>query len=293
MPDLSFLIKVSRPRFWIYVFGPYIVGTVAAAEYAGQLNWKTLVFGLYFLFPANLLVYGINDIFDYETDKLNSKKTEYEELVTPAFQGPLAWTILLLNLPFVALAIATLGNALFPLAAFLFLSIFYSAPPIRAKAIPFLDSAFNILYVLPGIFAYAMVAGVMPPVTIMIAGGLWTAAMHAYSAIPDIEADRRAGFSTVATTLGPTGTHLFCLAAYVGSGVLSYEYLSYFGIAATAIYALIMLISMAAKGRDGVFRIYRVFPAVNALVGFGLFLYIAFFKLLLCFLLPCEPTRLQ
>jgi 4-hydroxybenzoate polyprenyltransferase len=30
---------------------------------------------IYFTYPANLLVYGVNDIFDYETDKLNAKKT--------------------------------------------------------------------------------------------------------------------------------------------------------------------------------------------------------------------------
>jgi hypothetical protein len=40
------------------------------------------------------------------------------------------------------------------LLGFLFFGIFYSAPPIRAKEIPFLDSFFNILYVFPGIAAY-------------------------------------------------------------------------------------------------------------------------------------------
>ncbi|NCQ82272.1 hypothetical protein GW750_05760 [bacterium] len=32
---------------------------------------------------------------------------------------------------------------------FLFTSLFYSLPPIRAKAKPFLDGTFNILYILP------------------------------------------------------------------------------------------------------------------------------------------------
>ncbi len=81
----------------------------------------------------------------------------------------------------------------------------------------------------------------MPPVSLMIAGGLWTAAMHAFSAIPDIEADRQAGLSTIATTLGSVGTHIFCLAAYIGSGILSYGYLSYFSLAASAVYAFLML----------------------------------------------------
>lgn len=293
MPDFDFFLKVSRPRFWIYLFGPYIVGLAAAADYAAQLHWQAFLFGIYFLFPANLLVYGVNDICDYETDKFNSKKTEYEELVAPQNRRPLAWVILVLNVPFIVVAVVMLGKAAIPLAAFLFFSIFYSAPPIRAKAIPFLDSAFNILYVLPGIFAYAIVAGDLPPVALMIAGGLWTAAMHAFSAVPDIEADRQAGLSTIATTLGPNGTHVFCLAAYLGSGFLSHNYLSYFGLSVAAVYALLMLISLSTRSRDGIFRVYRVFPIVNAVVGFALFLYIAFFKLLICFMLPCDtfPTN--
>jgi 4-hydroxybenzoate polyprenyltransferase len=37
---------------------------------------QVLLFGLYFLIPANIRIYGINDIYDYETDKLNPKKVE-------------------------------------------------------------------------------------------------------------------------------------------------------------------------------------------------------------------------
>jgi 4-hydroxybenzoate polyprenyltransferase len=33
-----------------------------------------LAFALYFTFPANLFVYGVNDFADYDTDKFNSKK---------------------------------------------------------------------------------------------------------------------------------------------------------------------------------------------------------------------------
>ncbi len=114
MPDLRFLLKVSRPRFWIYIFGPYIVGLAAAASYAGELNnGGSMIFGLYFLLPANLLVYGINDIFDYETDKLNAKKSEYEVLVTPQRWRSLGIAIFLLNLPFIAVAAMSARNAIF------------------------------------------------------------------------------------------------------------------------------------------------------------------------------------
>ena len=276
MPDLRFLLKVSRPRFWIYIFGPYLIGLVAAVDNRNELaSLLFLLLGLYFLYPANLLIYGVNDIFDYETDRLNEKKADYETMVTPDRRSGLWLAIFLTNFAFVDIlrfgSIPVITSGL----AFLFFSIFYSAPPIRAKTKPFLDSAFNILYVMPGVFSFSLVTGTFPPALLVIAGGLWTAAMHAFSAIPDIEADREAKLSTIATTLGPTGTHLFCLSAYIGAGLLSYEYLSYFSIIVAAVYAAMMLVSMLTGSRAGVFRVYRVFPLVNALVGFVLFWYIA------------------
>ncbi|MBK9154073.1 MAG: UbiA family prenyltransferase [Chloracidobacterium sp.] len=151
MPDWRFLLKVSRPRFWLYVLGPYLVGLAAGAASTDDLNRiEVLVFGLYFLLPANLLIYGINDIFDFETDRKNPKKTEYEMLVRPASHRKLLFWMIALNLPFAAASIYLAPQAIFSLAGFFFFSIFYSAPPIRAKQVPFLDSAFNVLYVFSG-----------------------------------------------------------------------------------------------------------------------------------------------
>lgn len=131
MPYLRFLLKVSRPRFWLYLFGPYIVGIAAAgASRSDFIRTDVIVFGLYFLFPANLLIYGINDIFDFETDKLNPKKVEYEALVSPENHSRLLIAILVLNLPFIT-ASALLGFKAFPLMLgflILFCFLLSSAP---------------------------------------------------------------------------------------------------------------------------------------------------------------------
>ncbi len=279
MPDLRFLLKVSRPRFWIYVLGPYLIGLAAAvADERELLDWRVVVFAVFFTLPANLLIYGINDIFDYETDKSNPKKEGYETLVTPERRRGLIAAILITSLPFFAL-VGTLGiQPIIAFVSFLFYSIFYSAPPIRAKAKPFLDSIFNVLYIMPGIFAFAMITRTQPPNAVFIAGGLWTAAMHAYSAIPDIDADRRSGLSTIATVLGSTGTHLFCLATYIGSAVLAFQYIGTNAIWMGSLYAGIILFSMISKDKDSVFRVYRRFPIVNAGVGLAIFWYIAITK---------------
>lgn len=280
MPDQPFLLKISRPRFWLYILGPYLVGLAAAAtSQADFFRPESVIFAIYFLFPANLLIYGINDIFDFETDRLNPKKMDYEQLVRPESHAKLVVWILFFNLPFLVAAIFLAQTALPPLAGFLFFSIFYSAPPIRAKAVPILDSAFNILYVFPAAFAYQLISGSFPPVSIMIAAGLWTMAMHAYSAVPDIDADREAKIHTVATSLGKSGTLIFCLSMYIGSAAIAYQYLGIFSIVIGTVYTSMMLASLSRNKWLTIFSIYEYFPIINAAIGFFLFWYVVFVKL--------------
>lgn len=272
MPDLRFLVKVSRPRFWFYIFGPYIVGLVASAtEHNALLNWRAVFFALFFLFPANLLIYGVNDIFDYETDRLNEKKIDYETLVVPDRRRSLTIAIFASNCPFMIAAIMYAPTALPSLAGFILFSIFYSAPPIRAKTKPFLDSAFNILYVFPGAFAYQMLSGTFPPISLMIAAGCWTAAMHAYSAIPDIAADKAANLNTIATVSGAYLTLAICALLYLAAALISFEYLGMVSVSLGFAYVFLMLASVRSYNTGRLFKLYKAFPIINAAAGFILF----------------------
>ncbi|MEO6656273.1 MAG: prenyltransferase [Pyrinomonadaceae bacterium] len=280
MPFLRFLIHVSRPRFWFYIFGPYLVGLIAGAASRNELlNWRPGLFALYFLFPANLLIYGINDIFDYETDALNKKKVEYETLVNRDRYKTLALWIFFLNTPFLLTAGIFLPAAIPSLAGFLFFSLFYSAPPIRAKAIPFVDSAFNILYIFPGALGYQLLSGNFPPVALMVASGLWTAAMHAYSAIPDIEADRAAGLKTIATVLGPFFTLIVCALLYITAAFIASAHLGLVAFSLGAVYLILMLASIRSVKTGTLFKLYRAFPLINVMAGFIIFWQIALEKL--------------
>ncbi len=244
------------------------------------VDWRTVLFAIYFLFPANLLIYGVNDIFDHDTDQLNEKKLEYEALVQKNQQRSLAIWIAVFNLPFIVLALIFVPATLISLAGFLFFSIFYSAPPIRAKAKPFLDSAFNILYVFPGVFGYQLLTEGFPPYILMIAAGLWTAAMHAYSAIPDIEADKQAGLKTIATVCGPYGTLALCFCLYAAAAILSYSYLGFICVSIGSVYLILMIASVRSLKTGTIFKLYRWFPVINALAGAAIFWQIALDKLL-------------
>lgn len=264
---LTQILRLSRPRFWMYTAGTFLLPVFAQLPGIAR-EWPILLLGfLYFTFPANVLIYGINDIFDRETDALNPKKEGYETRLQKEHVAPLIRTMLLTNIPFLA-ALALLAPSTIPaLIAFLAFSIFYSAPPIRAKAIPFLDGAFNILYVLPALVAISIFPYTQINWTLVLAGTLWCMAMHAFSAIPDIEADKKAGLSTAATLLGHKGTLLYCGILWTLSAILPIfenPWLGYTTLTLLPLYLALLFLSIKPART---FTMYRIFPILNLLAG--------------------------
>lgn len=268
------ILIISRPRFWIYLVGPYVIALAAAGVWPDA---TLLLFGLYLTLPANLLIYGLNDIYDRETDRLNAKKQGYESLLSDASVRPIVWLILATNLPF----LLYLGLSL-PLAANLWLLVFiitgvgYSLPPIRAKARPIFDSLFNILYVAPAFAVYVAASGQLPPTVAIIAATLWCMAMHAYSAVPDIEADRASHTPTIATFLKRQPTLWLCGLAYCVAAGLIYSLIGWPAIVGGSIYLCLIILSLRTKTNQQLFKLYTWFPLVNTVLGAGLFFAILF-----------------
>lgn len=273
---ISKILNISRPRFWIYEFGTYLLGVFAGMSALEQPNYfYILIFGLFFIFPANLLIYGINDIFDYETDRLNPKKTGYEDLLNPSLHKKVFFYIFITNLPFFILSFFVSVKAFVALILFYFFATFYSAPPIRAKVRPVLDSFFSAShYVVTGVFGYFLVGGEGSIVLPVISGICWAMAMHAYSAVPDIFADRESGIETIATKLEKKKTIILCAALYLLSGILVLPYISYLGVVLSLPYIFLMFKSYDA-GEAKLFELYKHFPKLNSLVGMIIFFVIA------------------
>ncbi len=263
---LSYLLTLSRPRFWLYLAGPVVVGVAYAADAPGELfTPATVALFAYFLLPANVFLYGVNDVYDREIDAANPKKEDREaryrgQGYVPAAVGLCA----ALAIPLVPLV----GTAAVPwLAAFLVLGAAYSAPPARLKTTPLLDSVSNGLYVTPGIAAYAAVAGTGPPLLAIAGGWLWAMGMHTFSAIPDIEPDRETGIRTTATVLGESRTYAYCGACWLAAAAA-------FGALDVRLGALLLvypaLVAAIATASVAVDRAYWWFPAINTVVGAAL-----------------------
>jgi 4-hydroxybenzoate polyprenyltransferase len=259
------ILNISRPRFWLYEMGTYFIGVLVATNFLTDfLRPEILVFAFFFLIPANILIYGINDIFDYETDKLNPKKVEYEALLVPEKHKAVWVWILATNIPFLIYALTINKKTGIYLLIFYFFAIFYSATPIRAKIRPFFDSLFSAgHYIFTGVFGYFLAGGQGFPLVGFIAGMLWAMAMHAYSAVPDIKADSDAGFKTIATWLGRNGTIIMCLVFYVASAVLFSTLVGIFPLVAVLVYVFLMIKSLRTKDDKKLFKIYTYFPWVN------------------------------
>jgi 4-hydroxybenzoate polyprenyltransferase len=259
---VGYLLRLSRPRFWLYLAGPVIVGVVYGAGSTAELFTPlSIALFLYFLLPANLYLYGINDIFDADIDRLNPKKDEKEV----RFEGGPALILLVfacgglgvLFVPFV-------GQGILPLGAYYLLATEYSAPPLRFKTTPILDSLSNGLYALPGIVAFTAIAGEYPPAAAVAGAWLWTMAMHTFSAIPDIEPDRDAGIRTTATLLGQGRTYAYCAFVWAGAAV-AFALVHPFLGGVLALYPL-LVVGVAWADID-VDRAYWWYPAINTVVG--------------------------
>ena len=262
-PRWKYLCRLSRPRFWSYLAGPVVVGAAYGASTPGDLFEPiSIALFAYFLVPANLFLYGVNDVFDADIDAENPKKAGREVryrgdrlvVVIVALAGALGVAFL----PW----LPTLGGA--AMLAFLLLSVGYSAPPFRFKTTPFLDSISNGLYVLPGVVAYVAVAGTTPPIAAVAGGWLWTMGMHTFSAIPDIGPDRTAGIETTATVLGESRTYVYCGLCWLAAAAVFGTVHPFFA-AVLAVYPI--FVAIVASTHISVDRAYWWFPALNTVVG--------------------------
>lgn len=272
------LLLISRPRFWMYVLGTFLVGMIASGNpfhYDIQTTLLLVVFSIFFAFPANLLIYGVNDIYDYETDILNNKKSEYEKILSPQKHKRLWHIVILFLLPFIPFLFFVNAPTLYTILVFLFTGIFYSASPIRAKSKPPLDILFSsIIYISPGLVGFFITENTQIEWLAVVAGLVWASAMQTYSAVPDIDADKKSGVNTLATKLGERNALWFCLIAYVVASSIGTMYVGAVAIVFGVVYAIIVLLSLSNSSK--VFKYYTFFPLVNIAAGTALFFYLFF-----------------
>jgi 4-hydroxybenzoate polyprenyltransferase len=212
----------SRPLSWVNTAYPFGAAYLLGGGGVDVALWVGIV---YFLVPYNLLMYGVNDVFDFESDLRNPRKGGVEGVVLLARWHRLTlWAAAVTNVPFVAY-LAARGSAVSTavLAVVLFAVVAYSAPGLRFKERPLLDSVTSSThFVGPAVFGFALVGAPLtgPALAAFAAFFLWGVASHAFGAVQDIGADRGAAIGSVATWLGAAPTVRLALVAYAAAGLL-------------------------------------------------------------------------
>lgn len=201
---LARLTHVSRPVLWVNTIGPTVIGVWLIGD---LWRWEAVALLLWSTLPFNLLIYGVNDIFDQETDAQNTRKGGLEGArILASETRTIVAAIVLTNTPFLAYFMFTLPlEALAWIVAYMVIFVFYSAPPLRFKARPILDSLSNAAYAFPLVFV-PLALGEPPMWAAAIGLMAWSLAKHAYDAVQDIDEDRAAAITTTAVHLGVRGT---------------------------------------------------------------------------------------
>ena len=270
------IFATSRPVSWINTAAPFAVGYLLAAR---TINLEFILGTVYFLFAYNLLLYGINDIFDYESDVKNPRKNSVEGGLVDKKKHQTLWLVIAgVNIPFLGYLFYTSSNVARVILFFTILFCFtYSAKPFRFKEIPFLDSINSALhFVSPLVFGllYGGTAEMYWPA--LIAFMLWGMASQAMGSIQDIKPDRAGNISSIATVMGARRTTRYSFWLYVATCVIvAIAYFPY-GIVASFFLSLYPLnMSYFYKFRSDAHsaqfrRSWKNFMWLNILVGFFL-----------------------
>ena len=216
------LVGSSRPLSWVNTAYPFAAAYLLAG---GGLDAVLCVGVVYFLVPYNLLMYGVNDVFDYESDLRNPRKGGVEGVVLlDRWHRLTLWAAALSNLPFVLFLVAAgTARSTVVLAVVVFAVVAYSAPRLRFKERPLVDSMTSSAhFVGPAVFGFALTGQQLTAtaLTAFLAFFLWGVASQAFGAVQDIRADMSVGIGSVATWLGATSTVRLSLTAYAAAGVL-------------------------------------------------------------------------
>lgn len=270
------MLASSRPFSWVNTAAPFFVGYTISA---GTLNLPAIIGTIYFTFFYNFLMYGVNDIFDYESDIKNPRKNSIEGgLVDKSKHQKLFIYIVLVNLPFL-IYMGITGNLVsnILLVLLVFFAFSYSAKPFRFKEVPILDSINSSLhFVMPFVFGFVYGSNSALPWPAIIAFFMWGAASQALGAIQDIKPDRAAGIDSIATKLGAKFTNNYSLILYSLCAIIPAVFYFPWGLLAglvLAIYPLNILFFKKYKSdaKSGEYRrAWQNFLWLNLICGFWL-----------------------
>lgn len=250
---------------WPWTALMYLVGTGKFSNFT-FLSFTEL---LLFTFPLNFYLYGLNDIYDVKSDRINERKDGAQGIVVQDSEIDLLKQLVWIPPAFFFLVSLFSQNIEHILLAFGFilLSFTYSYRKIRFKEIPVLD-CFNsaAIYLIPGLIAYSLRASITTLPLELFLLILPYAGVHAVTTLVDEVVDRRAGMITIGVVFGKRGTLLFSLLTFFAA-LYIFRDSSFFVSLLTVSIFLQAVTLFAGKKDDERFR----FALGSVVLSFGMF----------------------
>jgi 4-hydroxybenzoate polyprenyltransferase len=212
---LVFLIQVSRPIIW-----PVLPLVYALGINASHAEWTAAAIAQMVLltFPMNLIGCGLNDIYDYESDRRSTRRRAVWGALVTQEDRPFIWQACLTMMPLVIFGSCITRNwdNMIATVTLVLGAWLYSVPPVRLKERPPLDSISNGLgyFLLPFVMGYSLGANPreMPLRYYLLAVSV--CGIHALATAADYESDRAAGHKTLAVVWSRRAAAAVAFAAF-------------------------------------------------------------------------------
>ena len=205
----SFYIKVSRPGLWFATLWLYLLPT--SQMYLIVESWEFWYGLIYVCFPLNFLVYGWNDIVDYEIDTLNPRKDSFWFGAQGSKeQLQILWkAIVFSQLIFLPILIWIGGfEILIIMLGFLLVNGLYNLPKHGLRSIPPFELICQIGYLLVVPLCIWLNDLKDLPWQTYLYLFLFSIQSHIIGEVMDIVPDKKTGRHTTATVLGVQKTKL-------------------------------------------------------------------------------------
>jgi lycopene elongase/hydratase (dihydrobisanhydrobacterioruberin-forming) len=237
------LVQVSRPILWPVLPLVYYLGLHAARA---PLSTVAIVQMLLLTLPANLLGCGLNDIYDYDSDRRSERRRRIWGAVVAESDRAFVWWACM-AMAFVLVVGAAFTHNVWNVAAtcgFIVAAWAYSVPPVRLKERPPLDALVNGLgfFLFPFAMGYSLGADPMAMPLKYYLLALSVCGIHALATAADFDADLAAGHRTLAVAFGRRAAAAFALATFV----LALAIGDYYGLAVRIYLAVGALAALAA-----------------------------------------------